>query len=123
MNVVDSSGWLEYFADGKNAAFFAPAIEDEANLLVSVISLYEVFKRLYPQRGKEAALEGISRLYRGQIIAINDEIALLGAQLALEHHLAMADSMIYATARAHNATLWTQDVHFAGLEGVRYVEK
>jgi predicted nucleic acid-binding protein len=90
---------------------------------VSVISLYEVFKRLYPQRGKEAALEGISRLYRGQIIAINDEIALLGAQLALEHHLAMADSMIYATARAHNATLWTQDVHFAGLEGVRYVEK
>jgi predicted nucleic acid-binding protein len=123
MNVVDSSGWLEYFADGKNAAFFAPAIEDEANLLVSVISLYEVFKRLYPQRGKEAALEGISRLYRGQIIAISDEIALLGAQLALEHHLAMADSMIYATARAHNATLWTQDVHFAGLEGVRYVEK
>mgnify|MGYP001129666669 CR=1 FL=1 len=123
MNVVDSSGWLEYFADGKNAAFFAPAIEDEANLLVSVISLYEVFKRLYQQRGKEAALEGISRLYRGQIIAISDEIALLGAQLALEHHLAMADSMIYATARAHNATLWTQDVHFAGLEGVRYVEK
>jgi predicted nucleic acid-binding protein len=123
MNVVDSSGWLEYFADGKNAAFFAPAIEDEANLPVSVISLYEVFKRLYQQRGKKAALEGISRLYRGQLIAISDEIALLGAQLALEHHLAMADSMIYATARAHNATLWTQDAHFAGLEGVKYIEK
>ncbi len=123
MNVVDSSGWLEYFANGATADFFAPAIEDEEKLLVPVICLYEVFKRLHQQRGKEAALQGISRLYRGRIVPITDEIALLGAQLALEHNLAMADSLIYATARAHNATLWTQDAHFAGLEDVRYVEK
>lgn len=123
MNVVDSSGWLEYFADGQNAGFFAPAIEDEGNLLVPVICLYEVFKRLWQQRGKEEALLGISRLYRGHIVPVSDEIALLGAQLSLEYGLALADSLIYASARANNAVLWTQDAHFAGRSGVRYVEK
>lgn len=123
MNVVDSIGWLEYFADGQNSGFFSPAIEDEGQLLVPVICLYEVFKRLWQQRGKEEALLGISRLYRGRIVPVSDEIALLGAQLSLEHGLALADSLIYATARAYNAILWTQDVHFAGLDGVRYVER
>ncbi|MFN3310053.1 MAG: type II toxin-antitoxin system VapC family toxin, partial [Anaerolineales bacterium] len=92
-------------------------------LLVPVICLYEVFKRLYQQFGKEAALQGVSRLYRGQIVPVSDEIVLLGAQLALKHHLSMANSIIYATARAHNATLWTQDAHLSGLEGVKYIEK
>lgn len=94
MNVVDSSGWLEYFADGQNADFFAPVIEDEDNLLVPVICLYEVFKRLWQQRGQEAAWQGISCLYRGRVVPISDEIALLGAQLSLEHGLALADSLI-----------------------------
>ncbi len=123
MNVVDSSGWLEYFANGANAEFFAPAIQEERKLLVPVICLFEVFKRLHQQRGKEDALQGISQLYRGQIIPISDEIALLGAQAALKYRLAMADSIIYATARVYNATLWTQDAHFAGLEGVKFTEK
>ena len=83
----------------------------------------EVFQRLHQQRDKEAALQGMSRLYRGRIAPVSDEIALLGAGLSLEHHLAMADSLIYATARVYQATLWTQDAHFAGLEGVRCVEK
>lgn len=123
MNVVDSSGWLEYFADGPNAGLFAPAIEDEAHLLVPAICLYEVFKRLWQQRGQEAALLGIGYLYRGKIVPIGDDIALLGAQISLEHGLALADSLIYAVARAHNATLWTQDAHFAGREGVHYIAK
>lgn len=123
MNIVDSSGWLEYFANTPNAGFFAPAIQDEAHLLVPVICLYEVFKRLHQQRGKTDAFEGVSRLYRGQIVEINEEIALLAAQLSIELKLAMADSMIYATARTLNATLWTQDAHFAGLSGVEYIEK
>ncbi len=123
MNVVDSSGWLEYLADGLNADFFAPVIQREEELLVPVICLYEVFKRLHQLLGEEAALQGVSRLYRGLVIPISDEIALLGAQLSLQHHLSLADSLIYATARAHEATLWTQDEHFQGLEGVRFVEK
>ncbi|MEZ0396311.1 MAG: type II toxin-antitoxin system VapC family toxin [Anaerolineales bacterium] len=123
MNVVDSSGWLEYFANGAHANFYAPVIAQEDKLLVPVVCLYEVFRRLHQQFGKEAALQGISRLYRGQIVAISDEIALLAADLSLEHHLPMADSFILATARLHDATLWTQDAHFAGLENVKYIPK
>ena len=123
MNVVDSCGWLEYFANASNADFFSPAIQDEEHLLVPAICLYEVFKRLQQQLGKAAALDGISRLYRGEIVAMDEKIALAAAQISMEHQLPMADSFIYATALAHNATLWTQDEHFKGLPGVEFVEK
>ncbi len=75
MNVVDSSGWLEYFADGSNADFFTPAITDEANLVVPTICMFEVFKRLSLQRGKEAALQAMGMLYRGRLAALSDEMA------------------------------------------------
>jgi len=123
MNVVDSCGWLEYFANASNAEFFTPAIRDEANLLVPSVCLYEVFKRICQQQGKQAALEGVSQLYRGTIIAMNDGLALQAAQLSLTHNLPMADSIILATARAQNAILWTQDEHFKNIEGVKYIEK
>ena len=123
MNVVDSSGWLEYFADGSNADFFAPAITDEPRLVVPTICMFEVFKRLCIQRGKEAALQAMGLLYRGQLAALSDEIALQAALLSLEHKLTLADSIILATARTHQATLWTQDEHFKNLHGVEYIEK
>jgi toxin FitB len=123
MNVVDSSGWLEYFADGNNADFFAPAITDEPNLVVPTICIFEVFKRLSLQRGKEAALQGMGALYRGQLAALSDEIALQAALLSLDHKLPLADSVILATTRLHQATLWTQDEHFKGLASVEYIEK
>ena len=123
MNVVDSSGWLEYFADGSNADFFAPAITDEANLVVPTICMFEVFKRLSQQRGKEAALQAMGMLYRGRLAALNDEIALQAALLSLDHKLPLANNVILATARFGQATLWTQDEHFKGLPGVEYIEK
>ncbi len=123
MNVVDSSGWLEYFADGSNADFFALAITDEPNLVVPTICMFEVFKRLSIQRGKEAALQALGVLYRGQMAALSDEIALQAALLSLENKLPLADSVILATARTYQATLWTQDGHFKDLPGVEYVEK
>ncbi len=123
MNVLDSSGWLEYFADGSNADFFAPAITDEPNLVVPTICIFEVFKRLSLQRGKEAALQAMGMLYRGQLAALSDEIALQGALLSMEHKLPLADSIILATARFHQATLWTQDEHFKDLSEVEYIEK
>jgi predicted nucleic acid-binding protein len=123
MNVVDSSGWLEYFADGNNADFFAPAITDEPNLVVPTICMFEVFKRLSLQRGKESALQAMGMLYRGQIAALSDEIALQAALISLDYKLPMADSMILATAQAYKATLWTQDVDFRSLPGVEYIEK
>ena len=123
MNVVDSSGWLEYFANGSNVDFFAPAITDEPDLVVPTICMFEVFKRLSLQRGKEAALQAMGMLYRGQLVALSDEIALQAALLSLEHKLPLADSIILATARAQKATLWTQDEHFKNLPGVEYIER
>ena len=123
MNIVDSSGWLEYFAEGKNAAFFAPAIEDTEHLIVPTICLYEVFKRLIVQRGENVALVHISDMHQGQIAELTSPIALQAAKLSTDLKIAMADSIILATARAYDATLWTQDADFEGIEGVEYIEK
>jgi predicted nucleic acid-binding protein len=123
MNVVDSSGWLEYFADEKNAGFFAPAIEDTEHLLVPVICIYEVFKRLIQQRSLSAAQTNIGDMHSGLIVDLNESLALSAAQISIDLKLPMADSLILATARAHQATLWTQDEHFEGMADVRYIQK
>jgi predicted nucleic acid-binding protein len=121
MNIVDSSGWLEYFADGQNADFFAPAIEDTEHLLVPVICVYEVFKRILQQQGLGAAETRIADLYKGAIIDLSAPLALSAAILSDQLKLPMADSLILATARANEATLWTQDEHFINIEGIRYI--
>jgi predicted nucleic acid-binding protein len=123
MNIVDSSGWLEYFAEGSNADFFAPAIEDTANLLVPVICIYEVFKKVLQQRGENQAQIHVGDMKHGKVIEIDESLALSAARLSAELKLPMADSLILATARAHNAILWTQDEHFKDLDGVKYIEK
>ncbi len=123
MNVVDSSGWLEYFADGANADFFALPIEDPDNLVTPTICIFEVFKRLLLDFGDERALDGIGIMSEIKIVDLNRQIAQEAAILSVETKLAMADSIILATARAYEATLWTQDAHFEGLEGVRYIDR
>lgn len=123
MNIVDSSGWLEYFADGENASFFAPVIEDTGRLIVPIICLYEVFKRLMAQCGENTALVHIGDMHHGQIADLTVSIALQAAKISTELKIAMADSIILATARAYNATLWTQDADFAGIDGVEYCKK
>lgn len=119
MNVVDSSGWLEYFADTPRADLFAPAIENTAELLVPVLCIYEVFKKVLREQGEAAAASICTQMQQGQVITLNLPMALA----ATRHALPMADSLIYATARQHKATLWTQDAHFKDLPGVRYFAK
>ena len=121
MNVVDSSGWLEYFADGKNAAFFAPAIEKTGGLIVPTIGLYEVFKRVLQQRDESQALRAVAVMQQGVVVDLTTAIALNAAKLAADSRLPMADSVMLATARLYSALLWTQDVDFEGIPGVRYV--
>jgi predicted nucleic acid-binding protein len=123
MNVIDSSGWLEYFVGGKNAHFFAPVIEDTENVIVPTISIFEVFKRTLVEKNRDDALEAVAMMYDGKIIDLDREIALIAAELSFELQLPMADSIILATARANDAILWTQDEHFKGLAGVKYVKK
>lgn len=120
MNVVDSSGWLEYLADGPNASFFAPAIERSADLLVPTLSIFEVFKRVLGQRDESQALQSIALMHQGQVIDLTASLALDAARLSRSARLPMADSIMLATARAHGATLWTQDSDFEGLPDVRF---
>ena len=122
MNVIDSSGWLEYFADAPNADFFAPAIENAKELIVPVISVYEVFKRVYQQRGEHDALKAVAQMLQGQVIDMDTPLALRAAKVSTDLGLPMADSLILATAIVHEAILWTQDEHFKAVEGVRYIE-
>jgi len=123
MNLVDSSGWLEYFADGRNAKFFAPSLEDTDNLIVSTINIYEVFKRVLQQRGEDAALQAVALMQQANIVDVTSPIAMDAANLSAELKLPMADSIIFATARAYGATLWTQDADLDGLPNVRFTKK
>jgi predicted nucleic acid-binding protein len=115
-NVVDSSGWLEYFTDSDRAPLFAAAIENTANLFVPVISIYEVFKKVLQERGEDDALQIASMMQVGQLIDLDCTLALEAAR----YQLPLADSIIYATATRHEATVWTQDEHFKDLPNVRY---
>jgi len=123
VNVVDSSGWLEYFADAPNAYFFAPSIENTAELIVPTISLYEVFKRVLQQVGENKALEAVALMMQGQVVELTTALALSAAKISDELKTPMADSIILATARSVDAILWAQDADFAEIPGVRYIAK
>ena len=123
MNVVDSCGWLEYFADGLNAEFFAPAVEDVSELIVPSISIYEVFKRVLQQHGEGHALQAVAMMMQGRVVSLDSGLALSAAKISVQLGLPMADSIMLATARVYQATLWTQDADFEGIDGVQYVGK
>lgn len=123
MNVVDSSAWLEFFADGPNAGDFALPLSDRASLVVPTITIYEVFKVVCRQRGEDAALQAAALMQQGRAVELSPSLAMIAARTSLELALPMADSIILATARLHDAILWTQDEHFQGLPGVRYFPK
>jgi predicted nucleic acid-binding protein len=123
MNVVDSCGWLEYFADGPSADFFAAAIEATEELVVPSISLYEVFKRVSQQRGGGSAMRAVAVMHQGRVAAVDAPAALSAARISLDLRLPMADSLMLATARANDAIFWTQDADFADVPEVNYIAR
>lgn len=123
MNVVDSSAWLEYFANGPNAPFFAPAIEKTDELLVPSLTLIEVLKRVLQQRDEGHALQAVAVMQQATVVDLDGHIALDAARISFNSKLPMADSIILATARAHGATVWTQDADFKNLPGVQYRQR
>jgi len=123
LNVVDSCGWLEYFADGPGASFFAPAIEKTGKLVVPSICLLEVFKRALQQRGEESAVVAISAMREGRIVDLDPAIALNAARLGASLGLPLADSVIVATAQVNNAIIWTSDSDFKDIDGVKFLDK
>jgi toxin FitB len=120
MNLVDSCGWLEYLADGPNADFFAPPIQDTDELLVPTICILEVFKRILQQRGEGPAIQVAGIMQQGKVVAMDATIALNAAKYSCDLGLPLADSVILATAHAHQAVVWTQDAHFKTIPGVKY---
>lgn len=123
MNVVDSSGWIEYFLDSPRADLFASALEDVTKLLVPVVSIYEVHKVLSRKLPAGAVLSCLDVMRLGRVLDLTDRRAVAAADIAGKHKLAMADAVIYSMAREFDATLWTQDVDYDGLAGVKYFEK
>ncbi|WP_296647379.1 type II toxin-antitoxin system VapC family toxin [Thiobacillus sp. 63-78] len=123
INVVDSCGWLEYFANGSNADFFAPILEATESLIVPSLSVFEVCKRVALLRGEPAAHQAADFMARGEIVGLNADTALAAALYSAKHQLPMADSIILLTARACQATLWTQDADLKGHKGVKYKVK
>lgn len=118
-NVVDSSGWLEYLTGSDRADFFAGAIADTENLVVPVISIYEVFKKTLRERDEDDALQAVSAMLTGRVVELDLSLSLEAAKLRLP----LADGIIYVTAQRFEATLWTQDEHFEHLPNVRYFSK
>ena len=123
MNVVDSSAWLEYFADGPNAEAFAEPLRDITALVVPAVTIYEVFKVVCRQRGEDAALQAAALMQQGTVVDLSASLAMSAAKTSLDLKLPMADSIILVTARLHNALLWTQDEHFRDVDGVRFFPK
>ena len=120
MNLLDSSAWLEFFADGPLSEKFSPVASEPTKVIVPTVVLYEVFKVVLRERGETEAIQAIAALRQGIVVDVTEEIALVAARASLAHRLPMADSLILATAHLHDATLWTLDEHFKDLPRVKH---
>jgi predicted nucleic acid-binding protein len=118
-NVVDSSAWLEYFADTDRADLFEAVLSDPENLVVPVITIHEVFRKVLRERGESDALQIASQMQAGKVVDLTQSLVLEAAR----HPLPLAESLIYATTLRWNAELWTQTEHFKDLPNVRYFPK
>jgi toxin FitB len=123
MNVVDSSGWLEYFADEPCAEYFHQVVVDSDSLVVPTITLYEVFKVVLRESGENEALQAIAAMKKGKVVDLTVSLALAASKISLENKLPMADSIILATARQYDAVVWTLDSHFKGIKEAKYFSK
>ena len=120
MNIIDSSGWLEYFSDGPNAKHYLTPLNEPSSLIVPVITIYEVFKVVLRESAENEALQAVAAMRKGKIINLNAKLAMDASKLSLQHKIPMADSIILATARAYDCVIWTQDSDFQHIEGVNY---
>jgi predicted nucleic acid-binding protein len=123
LNVVDSSGWIEYFIGSSHADFFASAIESEEHLIVPSITIYEVFRKLLLETNEDAALRSVTQMQVGRVVNLDEPLAINAARIGFDLKIPMADSIILATARAYGAVLYTMDEHFNNLTGVKYLPK
>lgn len=123
MNIVDSSGWLAYFADEPNAKHFLTPLCDSDLLVVPVITIYEVFKVILREVSENEALQAVVAMQKGRVVDLSTPLAIAASRLSLEHQLPMAASIILATAQEFKAIIWTQDSDFKNINKVKYFPK
>ena len=123
MNIVDSSGWLEYFSGGPNSDQFETPLQDPASLIVPVITIYEVFKVVLRESSENEALQVVAAMQKGTIIELTISIAMNASRLSLQYRLPMADSIILSTAQSYECLIWTQDSDFENLPDVKFFPK
>ena len=123
MIVVDSSGWLEFLTNGPLADEYASRLRQPATVITPTIVMYEVYKHSKRLRGEEGALDAVAAMQKTRVVPLNDELALISADLSLEHKLPMADAIVLATARLHDAEVVTSDADFEDVPGVTYIAK
>jgi predicted nucleic acid-binding protein len=123
MNIVDSSGWLAYFADEPNAKHFLHPLNDTASLVVPTVTIYEVSKVVLRESGENEALQAAVAMGKGKVVDLTASLAIAASKLSLAHNLPMADSIILATAKEFDATIWTQDSDFKNIGDVKYFPK
>jgi len=123
MNIVDSSGWLAYFADEPNAEYFLTPLNESALLVVPTITIYEVFKVILRESSENEALQAVVAMQKGRVVDLNAPLAIAASRLSQEHQLPMADSIILATAQEYKAVIWTQDSDFKKIGKVKYFPK
>ena len=123
MNIVDSSGWLAYFADEPNAKHFLPPLIDSDLLVVPVITIYEVFKVILRESRENEALQAVVAMQKGKVVDLSTPLAIAASRLSIEQRLPMAYSIILATAQEFKAIIWTQDADFKNMSKVKYFPK
>ena len=123
MNIVDSSGWLAYFADEPNSKHFLIPLNDTASLVVPTVTIYEVFKVVLRESSENGALHAVVAMQKGTVVDLTPPVTIAASKLSLEYNLPMADSIILATAKQFDATLWTQVPDFKNINGVKYFPK
>ncbi len=123
MNIVDSSGWLAYFADEPNAKHYLRPLNDTDSLVVPTVTIYEVFKVVLRESSENEALQAAVAMRKGRVVDLTASMAIAASKLSLKHNLPMADSIILATAKEFEATIWTQDSDFKNIDDVKYFSK
>jgi len=123
--LIDSYGWIEYFGEGLLADSYAAYVEkaDEKGTLTPTIVIYEVYRRIKSVRGEEKALEAYAQMSRTKIVELTSSLSVEAADIGLNLKLGMADSIILATAKAHNAQIVTSDEHLKEMNGVKFITK
>ena len=123
MNIVDSSGWLAYFADEPSAKHFHRPLNEPASLVIPTVTLYEVFKVILRESSENAALQAIAAMQKGKVVDLTPPLAIAASKLSLKHDLPMAESIILATAKEYDAVVWTLDSDLKNIRGVKYFSK